>query len=331
MRFFDRYLLVALTALAVGLAGCGSPEPDPAPTTESGPSAEQTVDMAADTMEKLPAEEPDATEPEPTAEPVETAEAGGESVTIYRDEWGVPHIYADTDRGAAFGMGYAQAEDRLDDIYVALRTGLGKMSEAFGTGYEEQDYAMRLLKNEELAKEYMETAPEHLAAIAEGFVGGVNAYLAENPDAQPEFALDIEPYMLLTVGRAMILRWPLGTVQDEIKRKSDGPIDGGSNQWAVAPSRSADGEAILLTDPHLTWEGLAVFYEARVRGDKLHMNGFFLMGSPLMAFGHNENVGWAPTTGGPDTADVFELDDEPGQPDGSMNSTESSRVRTRFR
>jgi acyl-homoserine lactone acylase PvdQ len=202
MRRFDCLLLTALLAGLFALAGCGSPEPEPAPAPPAGPSAEDTVDMAADTMEALPADAADAAEAEATPEPAPApAEASGESVTIYRDEWGVPHIYANTDRAAAYGIGYAQAEDRLDDIYTAVRTGLGKMSEVFGKDYTQQDYAMRLLKNEELAKEYMATAPEHLAAISEGYVDGVNAYLAENPDAKPEFALDLEPYMLLTVGR----------------------------------------------------------------------------------------------------------------------------------
>lgn len=70
-----------------------------------------------------------------------------------------------------------------------------------------------------------------------------------------------------------------------------------SNQWVVAPSRSADNVPILLTDPHLTWEGLAVLYEARVHAGDLHMNGYFLIGSPLVGIGHNQHVGWAMTTG----------------------------------
>ncbi|MBT5186348.1 MAG: acylase, partial [Kordiimonadaceae bacterium] len=37
-----------------------------------------------------------------------------QNVTIYRDEWGVPHIHGKTDGDAAFGMGYAQAEDNFD-------------------------------------------------------------------------------------------------------------------------------------------------------------------------------------------------------------------------
>ena len=113
---------------------------------------------------------------------------------------------------------------------------------------------------------------------------------------------------MLTIGRAMILRWPLGTINDEKNRApKDKRPPMGSNEWAVSPSRSADKVAILLSDPHLTWEGLAVLYEARVHAAELQMNGFFLIGSPILAIGHNQHVGWALTTGGPDTADVFEM------------------------
>lgn len=301
-------LLAALLCASSGLIGCGSPSDDAqapagssdAVATPSPPSTPDTPPVPAGPAEVL-AEAPAAAE-------------AGEKVTLYRDEWGVPHIYAESDRGAAYGLGYAQAEDRLEDIYIALRTGLGRMSEVFGSDFTEQDYVMRLLKNEELAKAYWDTAPAHMTELGNAYVEGVHAYMAENPSPKPESAVDIEPWMLTTIGRAMILNWPLGTVQDEINRRDKSPIDGGSNQWAVSPSRSADGTAILLTDPHLTWEGLSVFYEARVHGDKLHMNGFFLMGSPLLAFGHTNHVGWAPTTGGPDTADVYEMTMNPENP-----------------
>jgi len=317
MRYVNRLLMAAMCAAVPAFWGCESPETESPESVTANtaiePSVEETVDKAAESMEvlsRVDEPEPEATEAPAESDPV----ASGDSVTIIRDEWGVPHIYADTDRGAAYGLGYAQAEDRLDDIYTALRTGLGKMSEVFGSDYVQQDYVMRLLKNEELAKAYWGTAPAHLTELGEAYVDGIHAYMAENPKPKLESAVDIEAWMLTTIGRAMILNWPLGTVQDEIAKRDKSPIDGGSNQWAVSPSRSADGSAILLTDPHLTWEGLSVFYEARVHGDKLNMNGYFLIGSPLMAFGHTEHVGWAPTTGGPDTADVYEMTMNPENP-----------------
>ncbi len=239
---------------------------------------------------------------------VEIGAAAERSVTIHRDKWGVPHIYGATAADGAYGLGYAQAQDRLKDIHISLRTGLGTMSEAFGKKYLEQDYIMRLCRNAELAEESWKTLPPHLKEIAENFTAGVQAFSDEHPEAVPEFAVELEPWKIQTIGRAMILRWPLGTIQDDLKngKKREQPAQR-SNQWAVSPSRSADNVAILLSDPHLTWEGLAVMYEARVHAGELHMNGYFLIGSPVMGIGHNQHVGWALTTGGPDTSDVYEM------------------------
>lgn len=238
----------------------------------------------------------------------EIGNAAERKVTLHRDKWGVPHIYAKTAADGAYGLGYAQAEDRLGDIYQGIRTGMGTMSEAFGKQYVEQDYIMRICRNSEIAKEGLAKAPPHVRAIVENFTAGIQAYVTEHPDQVPDYAVDLEPWKILTIGRAMILRWPLGTLMDEKDNKVDrqGPPMG-SNEWAVAPSRSADNIPILLSDPHLTWEGLAVLYEARVHAAELQMNGFFLIGSPILAIGHNERVGWALTTGGPDTGDVYEM------------------------
>lgn len=234
--------------------------------------------------------------------------AADRKVTIHRDKWGVPHVYGDTAADGAYGLGYAQAEDRLNDIFTSMRTGLGTMSEAFGPQYLEIDYMMRLCQNEEIAKKSMATMPANVRAIVDNFTAGIQAYVDEHPDEVPDFAVKLESWKILTIGRAMMLRWPLGTIEDEKSRPvvhKRPPM--GSNEWAVAPARSADKCPILLSDPHLTWEGLAVLYEARVHAGELHMNGFFIVGSPLVGIGHNQYVGWALTTGGPDTADVFEM------------------------
>ena len=234
--------------------------------------------------------------------------AADRQVKIHRDKWGVPHVYADTDTNGAYGLGYAQAEDRLDDIYMSIRTGTGTMAEAFGSKYVEVDYMMRLCRNGELAKKSLLTMPAKLKELVENFTAGIQAYVDEHPDQVPEYAVKIETWKILTIGRAMALRWPLGTINDDKNRAGNvkrPPM--GSNEWVVAPSRSADHVPILLSDPHLDWEGLSVLYEARVHAGDLHMNGYFLVGSPIMAIGHNQRVGWALTTGGPDTADVYEM------------------------
>lgn len=245
-----------------------------------------------------------------------TVSATENEVTIHRDTWGVPHIYAETAAAGAFGLGYVQAEDRLHDIYSAVRTGMGTMSEAFGRKYVDHDYLMRLCRNNDMSQKAWREMPAHLRQIVGGFTDGVKAYANEHPDEVPEFAVALEPWMMLTVSRAMVLRWPLGAINDDIGNSGARPRPPmRSNEWTVSPSRSAEGIPILLSDPHLTWEGLAVMYEARVHAGDLHMNGYFLIGTPLLAIGHSRHVGWALTTGGPDCGDAYEMtmhgDDQP--------------------
>lgn len=239
--------------------------------------------------------------------------ASAESVLIQRDEWGVPHIYADTPDAGMYGLGYAMAEDRLDDLYRNVHTAIGTMAEHFGPDYVLQDYVMRVVDNRGRCREYWETAPEELRILGERLVEGVRAFEAAHPERVPEYAVPLEGWMTISLARAMILNWPLGTIRSKMGR-SPAPPAGASNAWAVMPQRTAGGRAILLTDVHLTWESLALFYEARVQAGDLHMNGWFITGSPLVGLGHNGHVGWALTTGGPDTAQVYQLQIDPEQP-----------------
>src|SRR6202795_4287490 len=70
-------------------------------------------------------------------------------VTIYRDEFGTPHIYGSTADDACFGMGYAQAEDRLEEVLRQYRRAAGTMSEVFGAenGNLQSDYRQRLWRH----------------------------------------------------------------------------------------------------------------------------------------------------------------------------------------
>ena len=57
-----------------------------------------------------------------------------EEVTIYRDDFGTPHVFAATSEGACFGHGYAQATDLLEELLKQYLRATGTMSEAFGPG-----------------------------------------------------------------------------------------------------------------------------------------------------------------------------------------------------
>jgi penicillin G amidase len=114
-------------------------------------------------------------------------------VEILVDRWGIPHIYADTIDDLYLAQGFNAARDRLFQIDLWRRRGLGHLAEVLGPAYVEQDRAARLfLYRGDLAAEW--SAYEFDAeGIAARFTAGVNAYidwLASNPaQLPPEFTL----------------------------------------------------------------------------------------------------------------------------------------------
>ncbi|HOF39327.1 MAG TPA: penicillin acylase family protein [Candidatus Hydrogenedentes bacterium] len=297
MRTMYSRLGLVLMLVAVIAAGCREPQQ---PVTQAAP-------------EHLPAT---ALPPEEVAGPDDSAPGeapAAAQATVYRTKWGIPHIYSDSLEAAMYAFGYAEAEDRLEDIFQNARTALGRMSEIFGKGHIEDDYIHRLFRNPEVSQRAYTESPDRVRLICDAFAAGINAYVADHPERTPDYAFEFEPWHCIAIGRAMILQWPLGTVYGDLKNRKEDP-GRGSNGWAIAPSRTADHCAILLTDPHLTWRGIQVFYEARLKAEEVDINGHFVVGAPMMGLGHTAHLGWACTTGGPDTSDVYELKINPDNP-----------------
>lgn len=117
---------------------------------------------------------------------------------IIVDEWGVPHIYANTHYDTFFVQGFNAARDRLWQIDTWRRRGLGRLSEVFGEQYLQQDRATRLfLYRGDMYREWLAYGSD-AKRIAEAFTSGVNAYVRlidEHPDLlPPEFdLLDYQP------------------------------------------------------------------------------------------------------------------------------------------
>src|SRR5437867_3901232 len=90
-----------------------------------------------------------------------------EEVVIYRDDFGVPNIFAATEEGAAYGMGYAQAEDRLEELLRQYRRAEGTLSGAFGPVFLLHDYRQRLWRHRAVAEENYPKLPAKVRAIVE--------------------------------------------------------------------------------------------------------------------------------------------------------------------
>jgi penicillin G amidase len=110
-------------------------------------------------------------------------------VEILIDRWGVPHVYASSPYDAFFAQGWGAARDRLWQIDLWKRRGLGLLSEVFGPSFVEKDRAARLfLYRGEMRGEWLAYGSD-TKRVATAFVSGVNEYVRlsrEDPALLPE-------------------------------------------------------------------------------------------------------------------------------------------------
>ncbi|MBK5292346.1 MAG: penicillin acylase family protein [Acidobacteriia bacterium] len=232
-----------------------------------------------------------------------------EKVEILRDEYGVPHIFAATDAGVAFGSGYAQAEDRLEELMRNFRKAEGTMAEAFGEEWFRHDVSQRRWGHRHIAATHYKELGPKIRSILEAYVAGIRLFIRQHPEQSPSWAVDIQPWHPVALGRYTISRWPEGEAASDLRRAGIEPDPvpyAGSNQMLIAPKRTAMGAPIAVIDPHLSWYGETRYYEMRLYGGALQQAGGGRLGLPFPTLGHSRYCSVAMTTGGPDTSDVFE-------------------------
>ncbi|MBK8616344.1 MAG: penicillin acylase family protein [Anaerolineales bacterium] len=152
------------------------------------------------------------------------------AVDIYRDNMGIPHIYATTTHDLFFAQGYTHAQDRFWQMDSWRHIGSGELSKMFGSGQVDTDTFLRTLGWRQTAEaEWEELGPES-RAILEAYTAGVNAYLKDHKGTalsleyavlgllSPDYTIeDWTPIHSLTWGKAMA--WDLrGNMGDEIER-----------------------------------------------------------------------------------------------------------------
>ena len=106
-------------------------------------------------------------------------------VEILVDPWGIPHIYAEHDEDAFFAQGFNAARDRLWQLDLWRRQGLGLLSEVLGVGYLARDRAARLFLYRGPMEQEWAAYGRDLKAVLEPFVDGINAYIKLTED-KPE-------------------------------------------------------------------------------------------------------------------------------------------------
>jgi len=106
-------------------------------------------------------------------------------VRIARDADGVPLITAANDEDAAFGLGFAHAQDRLFQMELQRRYGAGRLAEIFGPQALATDRQMRVLGLYRAAEAEIPTLSPAVRRAVEAYAAGVNAFLATRRGALP--------------------------------------------------------------------------------------------------------------------------------------------------
>lgn len=110
---------------------------------------------------------------------VEVADLAG-SVTITRDQWGVPYIEAESETDALYALGFVHAQDRLWQMDLVRRAASGRMSELFGALTLGYDAYMRHWQFPKLVDESWQAFRADDKARVEAYAAGINAYLASS-------------------------------------------------------------------------------------------------------------------------------------------------------
>src|SRR5216110_714412 len=122
--------------------------------------------------------------PRATAQDLARWEHAHTSVTIIRDDWGIPHVYGRTDADAVFGLLYAQAEDDFNRVETNYFNALGRAAETEGEGAIYRDLRMRLINNPDSLKAIYSRSPQWLQSVMNAWADGLNYYLYKHPQVK---------------------------------------------------------------------------------------------------------------------------------------------------
>ncbi len=240
-------------------------------------------------------------------------------VTIIRDNWGIPHVFGKSDADAVFGLLYAQCEDDFKRVEMNYVEKLGRMSEVKGESELYNDLLIRMIIDSSDAKKDFASAPAWLKKLMNAYADGINYYLFTHPQTKPALLKRFEPWypLLWTDGSIGAIDIADITVNDlknfysndpetaiaKVDKQDYDPLPGGSNGFAIAPSKTVSGNAILYINPHTTYYFRP---EVAVQSEEgLHAYGAVTWGQFFVYQGFNEHLGWMHTSSYSDVADSY--------------------------
>lgn len=245
-------------------------------------------------------------------------ETTAKRIDIIRDKWGIPHIFGKTDADCVFGLLYAQCEDDFQRVEMNYITMLGRTSEIKGEAHLYEDLLVKMVIDSAASVKDYERSPDWMKKLLNAFADGVNYFLYTHPHVKPALLKEFKPWYPLTYtdGSISAIQTSNLTAKDiknfyedissdisHIKKRNHEQLNG-SNGFAIAPSKSISGNAMLYINPHVTF-----YFRPEVQmisEEGLNAYGAVTWGQFFVYQGFNEHCGWMHTSSEADVADLYE-------------------------
>ncbi|SEB41561.1 penicillin acylase family protein [Terriglobus roseus] len=234
---------------------------------------------------------------------------------ILWDKWGVPHVFAKNTKDMFFLYGYAQTQAHAELMMHVMAASRGRSSEIYGAGDGDRNLKTdRWVWLNEIPKRsevWLGQQTPEFRGYLEAFAAGINAYAAAHPEKLSHEAKQVLPITSLDIiqhthhfvnfefvsnRNAMEPHGVAPTTQASLELP-DSPfaptnldMQDGSNGWAIAPSHTVAGGAMMLMNPHLSMGGETTYFEAQLVAPGINLTGASQVGLPVMRFCFSDYV-----------------------------------------
>jgi acyl-homoserine-lactone acylase len=230
---------------------------------------------------------------------------------ILWDHYGIPHIFAPDHASLFYAYGYAQMEAHSELLVRLYAQARGRGAEFYGDAYLASDRWVRTNGIPGKAVKWAAQQSPEFGPLIRAFAAGLNAWAADHPATLSAAARAVLPLTAEDVYahglRVIHYDWLTSEngVYGKIRRQE--VQTHGSNGWAIGPSKSASGNAMLLSNSHLPWGDMDTYFEVQLTAPGVTSYGAVWVGFPVLRQCFTEFVAWTQTTNGPTGADVYRL------------------------
>ena len=247
------------------------------------------------------------------------------SAEVFRDRWGIPHLWASSPSALARLQGRTTARDRAWQLEWNRRRAEGRTAELVGRPGLVSDRFARKARIDEIARRCFDNLDQPTQQWCVDYVDGVNAGLGSGASGAHEFtALRADPgrwqpwtplsvfwvqqllfggfayklwrrHVAARIGSAAFVWLDPGNVETP-----------GSNAWAVGGGRTVSGSPMIAGDPHRAADFPGVYQQIRLACPEFDVVGFSFPGVPgIQHFGHTGTAAWAITNASADYQDLY--------------------------